>query len=103
MLTLGAITLVINVATSLLKTYIYPRWGKLGVQIFAFNCAVIAALYVNYVGKFPGLEEFVLTAFGIFSLSVAFYEVVLQNISWFKVNNDEVEAARAIEKKISLM
>jgi len=103
MITLGAITLIINVATSLLKQFVYPRFGKLGVQIFAFACALIAALYVTYKEQFPGLEEFIITVLAIFSMAVAFYEVVLQNISWFKVNTPEIEEARAIEKKLSLM
>jgi len=103
MITLGAITFAINVATSLLKKYVYPRYGKLGVQVFAFTCAVLAAIYVSYKDQFPGLETFFLAVLTIFSMSVAFYEVVLQNISWFKVNTPEIEKARDIEKKISLI
>lgn len=102
MITLGAITFTINIATSLLKQYVYPRYGKLGVQIFAFACALIAALYVSYKDQFPGLEEFIITVLAIFSMAVAFYEVVLQNLSWFKVNSPEIEEARAIEKTLSL-
>lgn len=103
MLTLGAITLIINVATSVLKRYVYPKYGKFGVQLFAFACALIAAVYVTYKEQFPGVEEFVVTVLAIFSMAVAFYEVVLQNISWFKVNTPEIEKARALEKKLSKM
>lgn len=98
-----ALVFVINVVTSVLKRWIYPSYGKLGVQVVAFIAAAIAALYVAYRQEFPGMEEFVMTALALFSSTIAIYEVVLQNISWFKVNTPEVEEARAIEKKISLM
>lgn len=103
MITIGAITFAINVAVSILKRWIYPKYGKLGVQVSAFVISLIAALYISYRDQFPGLEEFVIAALALFSLTVTFYEVVLEKISWFKVNNPEVEQARSLEKKISLL
>lgn len=83
-LTGAALVFAINVATSLIKRWVWPRWGAFGVQVVAFVLAGVGAFYVLYGGNYPGLQDLVLAAGGVFSLAVAFYEVVLQHLSVFK-------------------
>ena len=80
----AAVAFLINIVTSLVKKYIKPKFGDLGVQIFAFVLALIGSGYVFYGDYFPGLQQFVLTAGAIFSTAVVFYEVLLKRISTFK-------------------
>lgn len=84
LLTVGALTFAVNILTSLLKRYIYPKYGKIGVQIVAFVLASIGAVYFTYLRHNQVFSEIVGAALGLFSLSVTFYEVVLQYIPWFK-------------------
>lgn len=81
---IAAVAFAVNIITSCLKNYIYPKFGKFGVQVTAFVLAAIGAVYVTYSPQLPSLVHFVEAAGAIFSLSVAFYEVVLSRISWFK-------------------
>jgi hypothetical protein len=93
-LTAGALVFGINILTSVIKRWIYPTFGGFGVQVVAFALATIGAFYVLYAGQYPGLTHLIETAGVIFSTSVAFYEVVLQHLSIFKVETPEMTAAR---------
>jgi hypothetical protein len=79
-----AIIFGINVLTSILKRWIEPKWGKIGVQITIFILAIIAALYLSYGKYIIGLSDIIGGAIGLFSLSVALYEVLLKHIGIFK-------------------
>lgn len=83
-LTVAAITFAVNILTSLLKGFVYPKFGKLGVQVVAFVLAAIGAWYFIYGQHIASLASFVVAALAIFSLSVTFYEVILQHLPWFK-------------------
>lgn len=93
-LTAGALVFAVNILTSVLKRWIYPTFGGIGVQVVAFVLATIGALYVLYAGQYPGLVHLVETGGLIFSTSVAFYEVVLQHLSVFKVETPAMTEAR---------
>lgn len=82
-LTVGALAFVVNVVTSLVKNFIQPKFGTLGVQFFAFVIALIGSLYFLYGGKFPELQTLVVAGGLVFSTAVAFYEVILSRIGWF--------------------
>ena len=79
-----AIIFSINVLTSVLKRWIEPKWGKIGVQVTVFLLALIAAVYLSYGQFVIGLSDIVGGAIGLFSLSVALYEVLLKHIGIFK-------------------
>lgn len=83
MFTAAALTLIVNVATSLLK-WSYDRVGKVGSQIIVFVFALVAALFWTYQAQVPGLVEYAKATIGIFCLAVAFYEVILSRIAFFK-------------------
>lgn len=85
MVTATAIVFAVNVLTSILKRWIYPRFGALGVQATAFILAFIAAIYVTWKSAVPGLEAYVINGLMVFSLAVTFYEVVLSHLPVFKV------------------
>ena len=78
------IMFAINILTSIVKRWIFPKWGAFGTQVFAFALALIGATYWMYSSQVPGLEAVVAGAIGLFSLAVTFYEVILQHIPLFK-------------------
>ena len=86
LLTAAAITFLINVFTSLVKDWIYPKFGAFGVQIFVFILAIVGSLYVLYEGFYPGFKKTIEAAALIFSTAITFYEVLLKYIPWFKGN-----------------
>lgn len=98
MLSGAAIIFIVNVFSSVLKLWVYPKYGKLGVQVMVFFLAVLGGTYYMYKHLVPGLEAFVVSVLGVFSLSVAFYEVILSHLDIFKVKTDAVETARAAER-----
>lgn len=83
-ITMAAVAFAVNLLTSIVKKYVYPRYGKVGVQFVAFALAFIGAWYFIYGQQIESLSKFVVSALGIFSMSVTFYEVILQNLPWFK-------------------
>jgi len=84
-----AIILGVNVLTSIIKRWVYPKYGKVGVQILVFILAAIGALYFMYSQLIPGLQEFVASFISIVALSMTFYEVILSHIPLFKGHGDE--------------
>ena len=89
MLTGAAVIFLVNVVSSWLKRFVVPRFGRLGVQVLVFVAAAVGASFYTFKGQIAGIQEFLTSAFGIFSLSVAFYEVILSRFSWFKGVADE--------------
>jgi uncharacterized membrane protein len=73
-ISVGALAFLVNVLTSLVKNFIQPKFGSIGVQVFAFILALIGAFYILYGA-----------AGAIFSVAVAYYEVILNKISVFSV------------------
>ena len=86
-MTTTAIVFIINIFTSLLKRYVYPKYGKLGVQVLVFILAFIAAIYFKYG---YGVRVYVTEALILFSSAVAIYEVILSRISVFKQNDIKI-------------
>lgn len=84
MISTTALVFAINIITSALKKWIYPNFGATGVQVFVFIAATIGAFYSIYGGNYPGLKDLVMSAVGVFSLAVAFYEVILSKIPVFE-------------------
>lgn len=79
-----ALVFVVNVVSSAFKRWVYPKWGKFGVQAVVFAIALVAALGITYADQFPSIKELTLTAVAIFSLSVSLYEVLLSRFDIFK-------------------
>ncbi len=90
----AAIAFGVNVLVSLLKKFIYPYFGSLGVHVFSFALATIGAVYFIYGGQFPQIQQLVIAAAALFSTAVSFYEVVLKHLSFFKDEGDTMEIAR---------
>ncbi len=83
-MTEASLVLAVTVLTSIIKRWVYPKYGRIGTQVLAFALATIGATYYVYAKNIPGLQEIVTAAITLFSLSVAFYEVLLQYIPAFK-------------------
>lgn len=89
-----ALVIVINVFTSIIKQWIYPKFGRVGVQIVAFVLALIGSAYYIYLKNIVSIETFVAGALTLFSLAVTFYEVILQYVPFFQapdVNSTPVD------------
>jgi len=84
MITAAAIVFAINVFTSIIKTWIYPKFGAIGVQVTVFALALVGAAYVSYGDAYPSARDFIISAISLFSLAVAFYEVILSHIPSFR-------------------
>lgn len=84
MITAAAIIFSVNILTSIIKRFISPKYGTTGAQVVVFILAVIGALYVTLQVQWPGIAVFGQVVLGIFTLSVSFYEVILQHIPAFK-------------------
>jgi len=81
-----AVAFIINIATSALKKVIFPRFGKTGVQTIVFICALVGAFYLTYVDQFPSIKVILVQAATLFSIAVAFYEVILSRLGIFSSN-----------------
>ena len=79
-----AVVFAVNVVGSFFKKVVAPKWGKTGVQVLVFVAAVLGALYVKHAQDLPSLKALVTETLAVFSLSVAFYEVILSRFSLFK-------------------
>lgn len=90
----AALAFAINILTSALKGYIYPKFGKIGVQVVVFAMAFVGGLYIMYGQNVASLTTVVTAAVALFSLSVTLYEVIWQHITWFKDKSPEVVQAR---------
>lgn len=74
----------VNVLIALLRKYVFPKWGRMGVQVVAFVLALIGALYMTYNGAFPAIKILVTQGLSVFAMAIAFYEVVLKQIPLFR-------------------
>lgn len=78
------ISLGINLFTTLIKKYIKPKFGDLGVQAIVLVLAVIAAAILYLYNQNEGLQIFVKQAGIIFASAIAIYSVLLSKIGIFK-------------------
>ena len=92
-MTEAGIILLVNIVTSFFKRWVYPKWGKLGVQAVVFVFALIGAVYYMYLKDLHGVAEFVGNATAMFCMAVALYEVILQRFSLFKGESLEERAS----------
>lgn len=99
MITEIALVFLVNVITSFVKKWVYPKYGRIGTQVLAFLAALLGALYYTYSFKLPGLKAFVESALAIFSLAVAFYEVVLKYIPFFQGDSSNPIVPTPVEDK----
>lgn len=89
------IVFAVNVLTAAIRRWIFPLWGRLGVQVIAFALAFVGALYYTYADAFPAFKTIILSALGIFSMAVAFYEVIFSRVEFFSSDTKKEELAGA--------
>jgi len=77
MLTVAAIAFIVNLGGAVFN-WIFQKAGRVATQVFIFALALVAALYATYASDYPSIQQAVQTAIVIFSLAVAFYEVILK-------------------------
>lgn len=98
-LTGGALALLVNALTSVFKLFIYPKFGKIGVQVVSFAIALVLAWLFIYGRQIESVWNLIVAAGALFSAAVAIYEVLLQRIDLFKVNTYDVKEARVAERR----
>lgn len=81
-----ALVFLVNLLSTVFKRWIFPRFGKTGIQVIVFILSIVGALYYTYKNRIVGLEEMVTSAIALFSLAVALYETVLSHFDFFKGN-----------------
>lgn len=77
----AGIVVAVNVLTALVKKYVYPKYGRTGVQVVVFVLAVIGAVYMRYGAS---VEAYATAAIAIFTTAIALYEVLWSRIAFFK-------------------
>jgi hypothetical protein len=82
MLTAAALAFAVNLGGAIFN-WIFQKVGRVGTQIVLFVLATAAALWYTYGSQFPGLGQLLQMALVIFSLAVAFYEVLLKYFPMF--------------------
>lgn len=82
MLTAAALAFVINIGGAVFN-WIFQKVGRIGTQVFIFALALIGAVYWQYGQTMPGLSDIIQAAVVLFSMAVAFYEVILKYFPTF--------------------
>jgi hypothetical protein len=78
------VVLVVNIATTLLKKYVQPKFGDTGVHVVLFLCSFVGALGYYFKKTYPPFGAFMVTVGGIFVLAISLYEVLLKYFPVFK-------------------
>lgn len=82
MLTATALAFMVNIAGAAFN-WLYQKSGRVTTQVVIFMLALIAAVYYQYLAHIPGIQEAVQMAIILFSMAVAFYEVILRYFPFF--------------------
>lgn len=82
MLTAAALAFLVNVGGAAFN-WLFQRVGRVGTQVAIFILALATAGYYQYSVNFPDLVSVVQTAIVLFSMAVAFYEVILSYFPLF--------------------
>lgn len=77
------IALAVNVFTALLKKYVEPKFGKLGVQAVVFLLALVGAVGYAFYLKNVAFQAVVLEALRTITYAITIYEIILKRISFF--------------------
>lgn len=80
MLTATALAFAVNIGGAVFN-WVFQRVGRVWTQVAIFALAVLAAIYYQYSTDFPGIVNLVQVSVVIFSMAVAFYEVLLKQIA----------------------
>ena len=80
----SVVVLAVNILTAVLRKWVFPKFGRIGVQVIAFVLALIGAGWMTYSGGFPDLVVWVKEALKLLALAIAFYEIVLKHIPVFR-------------------
>lgn len=92
MLTAAALAFAINIGGGIFN-WIFQKAGRLATQATIFVLALLAAVYWQYHGLVPGLADVITGAIVLFSMAVAFYEVLLGYFPAFAGPTDKVPSA----------
>jgi heme A synthase len=78
------IIIAISLATSILKKFIVPKFGEIGVHITIFLIALIGTGVYTYGSANPSFMEVIQSALAFLIATVGVYEILLKKINFFK-------------------
>ncbi len=76
MLTAAGLAFLVNIGGAIFN-WIYKKAGRFTTQCVIFALALLAALWFQYSAGYPQLQGILTSAVVLFSMAVAFYEVIL--------------------------
>lgn len=76
MLTAAALAFAVNIGGAVFN-WIFQKAGRVTTQVVIFTLAVIAAIATEYGSAIPHFQDVLTGAIVLFSMAVAFYEVIL--------------------------
>jgi hypothetical protein len=82
MLTAAALAFLVNIGGAVFN-WVFKKVGRIGTQVVIFALALLAAAYYQYSVDYPDVVATVQSAVVLFSIAVAFYEVVLNRFPIF--------------------
>ncbi len=76
----------ITVITSILKNYIKPKFGSLGVHVFIFSLGLIWVAIMNLMNFSPMFNDLVQGGLAFLVTSIGIYEVLLKKVGIDKLS-----------------
>lgn len=91
MLTAASLAFIVNIGGAVFN-WIFRKAGRRVTQIVIFLIALFAATYYQYGAQFPVFQSAVAGAIVLFSMAVAFYEVLLKYFPLFAGPQEEIKS-----------
>ena len=77
----GAISVIgITVFAQILKKWVRPKFGILGIQVSVFLLAVLATIITNAIQSNPAFAQWFGNGITLLAASIASYEILLKKI-----------------------
>jgi len=77
------IVVAINLLTQVLKKFIFPKWGKFGVQAFVFLLALVGTGVYSLYASNVEFQALVAKALQLLTGAIALYELILKRLPIF--------------------
>lgn len=75
-----ASVIALNLMVQIVKRYIKPKWGEVGIHVFTFTVSLVVIVAVQIVNAHPELMQAISYAGQLLVAAVALYEVIWKRI-----------------------
>ena len=77
----GTISVIaISVFAQILKKWVRPKFGILGIQVSVFLLAVLATIITNAIQSNPAFAQWFGNGLGLLAASITSYEILLKKL-----------------------